>query len=121
MSRSPTRKVTMFAPDDVHSLEISGVMDAFYEANRNAGQLLYELCLVAETKDPIRCASGLRIMPDRAIGEAVPAPDTFVVAGSYGVPDRPSAVCWTGSGHKPARRGGTARSAPARFWSAMPA
>lgn len=108
MSRSPTRNVTIFAPYDVHSLEISGAMDAFYEANRNAGQPLYELCVAAETKGPIRCASGLRIMPDRAIGEALPAPDTFVVAGSYGVPDRPSAVVldWIGTQARSARRHG---------------
>ena len=30
MYQSPTRNVTIFAPYGVHSLEISGVMDAFY-------------------------------------------------------------------------------------------
>jgi transcriptional regulator GlxA family with amidase domain len=83
--RFPTCKVTMFAPNDVHSLEIS-VMDALCEANRNAGQPLYELCVVAETKDPIRYAPGLLIVPDWAIGDFSPMPDTFVVGGSYSLP-----------------------------------
>jgi len=88
MSRFRTRNVTMFAPTDVHSLEISGVMDAFHEANFHQGEPLYDLRVVAETADPIRCASGLRIVPDGTIHDATAVADTFIVAGSYGVPER---------------------------------
>jgi transcriptional regulator GlxA family with amidase domain len=108
MSRPDTRNVTIFAPADVHSLEISGVMDAFHEANRHYGHTLYELCVVAETQDPIRCASGLRIVPDHTIDDAPAALDTLVVTGSYGVPKTPGAavLAWIGDQAGAARRHG---------------
>jgi transcriptional regulator GlxA family with amidase domain len=79
----------MFAPGDVHSLEISG-NGWVVRGQSQRWPTAYELCVVAATKDPIRCASGLRIVPDRAIGDFSPMPDTFVVVAGYGVPDRPS-------------------------------
>lgn len=108
MSRSDTRTVTIFVPADVHSLEISGVMDAFQEANHHYGHAVYETCVVAETQDPIRCASGLRIVPDRTIHSALAACDTFIVAGSYGVPVTPGepVVAWIGEQAHSARRYG---------------
>ncbi|GMM92553.1 GlxA family transcriptional regulator [Qipengyuania sp. MTN3-11] len=90
MTPDDVRSVTIFAPADVHSLEISGVMDAFHEANFEGAAPSYALCVVAEDEDAIRCASGLRIVPDRTIASAREACDTFVVTGSYGVPERPS-------------------------------
>lgn len=82
--------VTIFAPADVHSLEISGIMDAFHEANRKSGRLLYRTSVIAESLGPIRCASGLLIVPEGAIDDATAASDTFIVTGSYGVPEIPS-------------------------------
>lgn len=108
MSGPTTRHVTIFAPRDVHSLEISGVMDAFYEANRQSGQMLYVVSVVSETEAPICCASGLRIMPDRTIDEAPASLDTFVITGSYGVPETPSKAVldWIGERAGFARRYG---------------
>jgi len=77
-------KVIIFAPQDMHSLEISGAMDVFAEANFRRQQPYYEVAVVAERPGPIRCASGLRIMPDRAITESDSPLDTLIVAGSYG-------------------------------------
>ena len=90
MSRPDIRNVTVFAPADVHSLEISGIMDALHEANRYGGRSLYDVCVVAESSEPIRCASGLQIVPDRTIYNTSSPCDTFVVTGSYGVPATPS-------------------------------
>lgn len=108
MSRPGVRNVTIFAPADVHSLEISGVMDALHEANRHQGHALYEMCVVAETQEPIRCASGLRILPDRTIHDALVASDTFVVTGTYGVPATPNeaVLAWIREQARLARRHG---------------
>lgn len=84
------RHIVIFAPIDVHALEIAGVMDVFNEANAQADpDTLYMLTLVAERREPIRCASGLKIIPDRSIADPVPDADTLIVGGSYGVPDEP--------------------------------
>lgn len=85
------KNIVIFAPADVHALEIASVMDVFNEANEEAGQpSLYKLSFVAERQDPIRCSSGLWIIPDQSISDPAPDADTLLVAGSYGVPSAPS-------------------------------
>ncbi|HEV7328482.1 MAG TPA: GlxA family transcriptional regulator [Bosea sp. (in: a-proteobacteria)] len=108
MPRSGVRYVTIFAPANVHSLEISGVMDAFHEANRHHGDVLYDVCVVSENEEPIRCASGLRIVPDRTIRDALAVSDTFVVTGTYGAPVTPdgAVLTWIREQARSARRYG---------------
>jgi transcriptional regulator GlxA family with amidase domain len=101
-------KVIIFAPQDMHSVEISGAMDVFAEANSGSQQPYYEVAVVAERPDPIRCASGLRIVPDHAITESDTPLDTLIVAGSYGAP-RPApeqVVRWIARNAAHARRYG---------------
>lgn len=101
--------IVVFAPADVHALEIACIMDTFNEANAQAApRKLYKASFVAETRDVIRCASGLRILPDAAIDDAGPEPDTLIVAGSYGLPSPPShhVVEWLRSRAMQARRYG---------------
>ena len=87
------RNVVIFVPTDVHGLEVAGVMDVFNEANTQAKcATLYTMTLVSERPETIRCASGLKIIPDRSINDLMPAADTLIVAGSYGIPDTPSAA-----------------------------
>jgi transcriptional regulator GlxA family with amidase domain len=87
------RNVVIFVPTDVHGLEVAGVMDVFNEANTQAkSATLYTMTLVSERPETIRCASGLKIIPDRSINDLMPAADTLIVAGSYGIPDTPSAA-----------------------------
>lgn len=84
-------RVVIFAPSDAHALEIASVMDAFNEANAQAGSLtLYTMTLVAERRDTIHCASGLRIVPHLSIDDPMPDVDTLMIAGSYGIPGTPS-------------------------------
>jgi transcriptional regulator GlxA family with amidase domain len=79
--------IVIFAPPDVHALEVTGVQDALIELNRQVGREGgYEILIVAEHAGEIRCASGLRILPDRTIGEVGAAIDTLIVTGAYGVP-----------------------------------
>jgi transcriptional regulator GlxA family with amidase domain len=82
--------VTIYAPEDVHALEIASIRDALFEANqRMRSDDHYEVRLVTERTAPLRCASGLLVMPDSAIDEESEAPDTLIVVGAYGVPKQP--------------------------------
>ena len=47
---------------------------------RAKGQAAYELVRVAAEATPIRCSCGLTVLPDCALGDAGPAPDTLIVA-----------------------------------------
>ncbi|MBB6469578.1 transcriptional regulator GlxA family with amidase domain [Aminobacter lissarensis] len=82
-------RIAIFVPADVHSLELAGLMDVFAEANARAGKTVYDVAVVAEDDRTIRCASGLRVLPDSAFDTYPNAPDTLLVAGSVGVPHRP--------------------------------
>jgi transcriptional regulator GlxA family with amidase domain len=79
-------RIVIFVPADVHSLELAGLMDVFAEANTRVDTPLYEVTTVAEGDRTIRCASGLRVMPDCAFDKYPGHPDTILVAGSVGVP-----------------------------------
>ena len=53
-------------------------MDVFNEANAQADPTtLYALTLVAERRDAIRCAFGIRIIPDLSIADRCPMPTPF--------------------------------------------
>lgn len=84
-------QIVIFAPTNVHSLELAGLMDVFAEANTRAGGTFYEVAIAAEDDRPIHCGSGLRIVPDSSYLAITTSPDTFLVAGSVGVPVTPSA------------------------------
>lgn len=82
-------RVIIFTPSNVHSLELAGLTDVFAEANARADQAFYEVAVVAEDEQPIRCGSGLRVLPDAAYLAGPSDPDTLLVAGSVGVPNVP--------------------------------
>ncbi|MBN8185044.1 hypothetical protein [Roseibium aggregatum] len=50
-------RIVIFAPTDVHSLELAGLIDVFAEANARANKMFYEVAIVAEDDRTIRCAS----------------------------------------------------------------
>ena len=83
--------VTIFAPNNVHLLEIAGVRDALFEANCKmpSGQP-YRVRLVTEQGTPAESASGVKFVPDAGMREAIQPSDTLIVVGSYGMPTRPS-------------------------------
>ncbi|MHB8528642.1 MAG: GlxA family transcriptional regulator [Caulobacteraceae bacterium] len=83
--------VAILAADRAHAVEVAGLQDAFNEArlcSRDDG--LYQLSIVAEGAAPLRCSSGLRLLPDATLDETPEPLDTLIVVGSSGVP-RPSA------------------------------
>ena len=82
-------RVVIFAPSNVHSLELAGLMDVFAEANAHAAESFYEVAVVAQDDRPILCGSGLRVLPDSAYLAILNGPDTLLVAGSVGIPSAP--------------------------------
>ncbi len=82
-------RIVIFVPTDVHSLELAGLMDVFAEANARVGKNFYDVAVTAEEAGSIRCASGLRVLPDCTFDAYPDDPDTLLVAGSAGVPRSP--------------------------------
>lgn len=83
--------ITLFAPDNVHLLEIAGVQDALFEANCRAPTgRQYSVRLVTEEGVPVRSASGVIFVPDAGIEQATEPSDTLIVVGPYGVPGKPT-------------------------------
>src|SRR6187549_3982543 len=83
-------RVVIFSPSNVHSLELAGLTDVFAEANDRVAEKFYEVSIVAEDDRPIRCNSGLSVLPDSCYLASPTNPDTLLVAGSVGVPAAPS-------------------------------
>ena len=83
-------RVVIFSPSNVHSLELAGLTDVFAEANDRVAEKFYDVSLVAEDDQPIRCNSGLKLLPDSTYLASPTNPDTLLVAGSVGVPAAPS-------------------------------
>lgn len=102
-------RIVIFSPVDVHSLELAGLMDVFAEANSRASETFYEVTLVAEEDRPIRCGSGLRVLPDAAYREVTGPTDTLLVAGSVGIPKPPKqdVIDWLSHAAPQARRHGS--------------
>lgn len=83
--------IIIFAPDNVHLLEIAGVRDALFEANcKLVSGDRYEVRLVTERGVAEASASGTTYLPDAGIADMCDTCDTLLVAGPYGVPPPPS-------------------------------
>lgn len=79
-------RIVIFAPSNVHSLELAGLMDVFAEANARIAEQFYEVEIVGEQDRPIICGSGLKVLPDSKYSAILDGPDTLLVAGSVGIP-----------------------------------
>ncbi|BAV48041.1 AraC family transcriptional regulator [Mesorhizobium loti] len=82
-------QVVIFVPSNVHALELAGLTDVFAEANARAAKTFYEVSIVAQDDGPVRCGSGLRVLPDSSYLASPDCPDTLLVAGSVGTPNSP--------------------------------
>jgi transcriptional regulator GlxA family with amidase domain len=78
--RMTTTGIVVF--EDVEELDFAGPWEVFGMAAklRKAGD---KLLLLAEHKDPVRCAKGLRVLPDLTFAEAPPL-DVLLVPGGFG-------------------------------------
>jgi len=83
--------ITIFAPGNVHLLEVAGVQDALFEANCKAQSgNPYRVRLVTEQGTPMESASGVTFVPDAGVEQASHPTDTLIVVGPYGEPEPPS-------------------------------
>ena len=73
MDQTKTRTIIILAMPGVQLLDVSGPLDVFAEANVQAGSNFYRLHVVASASGAVVSSSGIRLMPDRAIGQAMAA------------------------------------------------
>lgn len=102
-------QIIIFIPSNVHSLELAGLMDVFAEANARMAKAFYEVSIVGEGDGPVRCGSGLAVLPDSDYRAAPKNPDTLLVAGSVGIPNAPGngMIDWLARTAPQARRYGS--------------
>jgi transcriptional regulator GlxA family with amidase domain len=78
-----TLRIGIVAVAGVQLLDVSGPLDVFAEANRQAGREAYRSRIIAAAPGPIVSSSGARLLPDEVIGEATSTGfDTLLVAGA---------------------------------------
>jgi transcriptional regulator GlxA family with amidase domain len=102
--------VTLFAPANVHLLEIAGVRDALFEANcRIQSGQPYRIRLVTEQGTIAQSASGVTFVPDAGVAEATQPSDTLIILGPYGLPEpqSPAVIRWLRDQAMHARRYGS--------------
>ncbi|MFC8268597.1 GlxA family transcriptional regulator [Streptomyces cinereoruber] len=105
MSRRPVL-VVLF--DGIQSLDVTGPVEVFAGAGRAAGDpSAYPIRTASPDGGPVRTQSGLRLLPDTALADAVAggAPHTLVVPGGEGTrtPD-PALIDWLRTHGPRARR-----------------
>lgn len=66
---------------DVEELDFAGPWEVFREAQSE--DPTFDVFTVAETLDPVTCAKGLRVLPDRTLADAG-QPDVILVPGGRG-------------------------------------
>ncbi|MBS0596252.1 MAG: GlxA family transcriptional regulator [Proteobacteria bacterium] len=82
-----TRTIAILAFPGVQLLDVSGPLDVFAQANIELGRACYAPCVVGKDSAPIRSSSGVRLMPDCAVGAPMARLDTLLVAGAPNAAD----------------------------------
>ncbi|MFJ9824147.1 GlxA family transcriptional regulator [Streptomyces sp. NPDC101160] len=98
MTQRPVRSVLVVLFEGVQSLDVTGPVEVFVGGARAAGRPdAYEIRTASLDGGPVRTHSGLRILPDTSLADAVAggAPHTLLVPGGEGTrtPD-PALVDW---------------------------
>ncbi|MFG2593626.1 GlxA family transcriptional regulator [Streptomyces sp. NPDC048438] len=87
------RSVLVVLFEGVQSLDVSGPMEVFAGASRFPG-VSYDLRTASLDGAPVRCSSGLTLVPDGRLADA-PAPDLLLVPGGAGTrTPAPELVDW---------------------------
>ncbi|MFJ4840877.1 GlxA family transcriptional regulator [Streptomyces sp. NPDC088746] len=87
------RSVLVVLFEGVQSLDVSGPMEVFAGASRFPG-VSYDLRTASLDGAPVRCSSGLTLVPDGTLADA-PAPDLLLVPGGAGTrTPAPELVDW---------------------------
>ena len=77
-----TKTIAVLALPGVQMLDVSGPLDVFAQANAELGRPYYALRVVAYEPGPVRSSSGVRLLPDAVVGDALPRLNTLLVAGT---------------------------------------
>ncbi|VTR95829.1 family transcriptional regulator : Transcriptional regulator, AraC family OS=Variovorax paradoxus (strain EPS) GN=Varpa_5754 PE=4 SV=1: DUF4066: HTH_18 [Gemmata massiliana] len=105
------KTITIVAPGGVQLTDVSGPLDVFAEANSQLQRAVYRLEVVATALGPLRSSSGVRLVPDRVIGEpGTERTHTLLVAGAPGAPNQNPPVAllnWLRTETKRVRRYGS--------------
>lgn len=81
-----SKTIIILALPGVQLLDVSGPLDVFAEANNQRGREIYRLQVMGLDRQVISASSGVRLLPDLALTDPLPAPaDTFLVAGAPGI------------------------------------
>jgi transcriptional regulator GlxA family with amidase domain len=105
-----TRIIAILACPGVQMLDVSGPLDVFAEANRQAGTDVYALRVIGGSSRAIESSSGIRIVPDGTIRDEPGAIDTLLVAGAPDIGDAPTNITmmqWLRGAATSARRYGS--------------
>jgi transcriptional regulator GlxA family with amidase domain len=80
------KTIAILVTPGVQLLDVSGPLDVFAEANVQINAEVYQLRVIGSVPGPIRSSSGVRLMPDTAIGQRLTDKiDTLLVAGAPNV------------------------------------
>jgi transcriptional regulator GlxA family with amidase domain len=80
--------VFLFVHPGVHSLELTGIREALFEANQRLPlDRQYEVRTVAAEAGVVLSASGLRFSIEHGIADAPGTADTLIVIGTFGIPE----------------------------------
>jgi transcriptional regulator GlxA family with amidase domain len=110
--RAYPRKIVILAFPAMQSLDLTGPLEVFasaqtlLEAHPRADRGYHPLILTRDGS-PIRCSSGLQIVPHGSFADTPPALDTLVIPGGHGAHDAsidPTTVAWISRTSPRARR-----------------
>ncbi|MGW4164483.1 GlxA family transcriptional regulator [Streptomyces sp. NPDC004788] len=105
MTQRPVRSVLVVLFEGVQSLDVTGPVEVFAGGARAVGRPdAYEIRTASLDGGPVRASSGLRILPDTSLADAVAdgAPHTLLVPGGEGTrTPEPALVAWLRA-HAPA-------------------
>jgi hypothetical protein len=118
-AKSTQKSIAIIVPPKTQSLDVSGPLDAFLDANRHSsGGALYEVRLIAIGAGRTIKVGGMSAVADCSISDHVGPIDTMLVAGTpdYAAPLRVR-ICTHGCAASLRGHGDTARFAPVRSFS----
>ncbi len=104
------KTIAILACPGVQLLDVSGPLDVFAEANRQAGRARYRLRVVGLSARAIESSSGVRVLPDATVRDPPGRLDTLLVAGAPGIAEAPvqlGLLDWLRRGARGARRYGS--------------
>ncbi|MGY4432908.1 transcriptional regulator GlxA family with amidase domain [Bradyrhizobium sp. F1.13.1] len=82
-AKTMPKSIAIVVPPKAQSLDVSGPLDAFLEANRHAsGRVLYDVRLVATGASRTVKAAGMSLLADSSIFDDARSIDTVLVAGT---------------------------------------